>query len=221
MISPRQSAAAFAVAAILWSGITVSAEEPVSFNRDIRHILSNNCYDCHGPDENARKDRPRRDLYETAIQPGAMGVPPIVPGDPENSELYYRLITDDPDEIMPPPDTGKTLTAEEIELVRRWIAEGGEYEPHWSYVPPVRPELPEVRDGAWPRNAIDYFVMARLEAENLGPSPQADPYTLYRRVHLDLIGLVLQGLAHIFLLVDTFPMNGIVSLWKHGRALDK
>lgn len=189
MIRTRQYTTAAAAAAILWSGLAAFAEDTVSFNRDIRRILSNNCYDCHGPDDNARKRRPRLDLYETAIAPARSGAPPIVPGDPENSELYFRIVTDDPDEIMPPPKTNKTLTAAEKELIRQWIAEGAEYEPHWSYVPPTRPELPKVQDGAWPQNEIDRFVLARLEDEGIAPSPQADPYTLYRRVHLDLTGL--------------------------------
>ncbi len=153
----------------------------VRYDRDIRPLLSDRCFKCHGPDAGARKAELRLD------QPGARA---IVPGDVEGSSLWRRINETDPGELMPPPESNKRgLSAEEKELVRRWIAEGAKYEPHWSFVAPVRPGVPQVKDGAWGKNEIDRFVLARLEAEGVAPSPEADPETLVRRVFLDLTGL--------------------------------
>lgn len=163
--------------------------ESISFNRDIRQVLSNNCFKCHGPDEEIRKNAPRLDLQETATAANDDGVAPIVPGDPSVSEAYVRITSDDPNKMMPPPDSGKALTEDEMELIRRWIESGAEYETHWSYTAPVRPAIPEVRDTAWAKSDLDRIVLARIEQEGLKPSPKADPTTLFRRMHLDLIGL--------------------------------
>ena len=113
----------------------------------------------------------------------------VVSGKPEDSELYRRLTTDDEEEHMPPADGGKRLSQAEIELIRRWIEQGAEYEAHWSFIPLARPAIPKVASTDWPRNAIDRFVLARLEREALGPAAEADLATLLRRVSLDLTGL--------------------------------
>jgi hypothetical protein len=168
-----------------WAG---SAAEPVvaavEYNRDIRPILSENCFACHGPDSASRKADLRLDRREVAIEMGA-----IVPGDPEGSELIARIGSADHDEVMPPPATKKTLTAEQKELLQRWVKAGAEYQPHWSLIAPKRPEPPAVKAPSWVRNPIDRFVLARLEAEGLAPAPEADRRTLARRLSLDLTGL--------------------------------
>jgi hypothetical protein len=154
------------------------------YNRDIRPILAENCFPCHGPDSAARKADLRLDRREVAVEAGA-----IVPGEVESSELITRINAKNPKELMPPPSTTKTLTAREKETLRRWIAEGAEYQPHWSLIPPKRPALPMVKDPSWVRNPIDRFVLARLEAGGLHPAPEADRRTLARRLSLDLTGL--------------------------------
>ena len=162
------------------------AGEPVSYNRDIRPILSKNCFACHGPDEHSRQAGVRLDAREYATgQKG--GLKAIVPGDRASSRVMVRIRH--PKRPMPPPETGNKLTQEEIELIGRWIDQGAHYEAHWAFEPPRRPALPEVKDAGWPKNEIDYLVLARLEAEGLKPSPEADRYTLIRRLYLDLIGL--------------------------------
>ncbi|MBN8246055.1 MAG: DUF1553 domain-containing protein [Verrucomicrobia bacterium] len=162
----------------------------VDFNRDVRRILSENCFQCHGPDAGAggTKKALRLDLPEAALAPRGDRTA-IVAGDPGRSELVRRIVTEDPDDHMPPPDSGKTLTQDEVALLKRWIAEGAAYSRHWAYVPPQRPELPAVQETAWPRNPVDRFILARLEAEGLKPSPEAEATTLVRRAALDLTGL--------------------------------
>ncbi len=165
---------------------TAPAEVPseLKYNRDIRPILAENCFRCHGPDSAARQADLRIDQREAAIERGA-----IVPGDPDASELVRRINSTSPDEQMPPPTSRRQLTAEQKETLRRWIAAGAQYEPHWSLIPPVRPELPPVQNEAWVRNPIDRFILARLEAAGLSPAPEADRRTLARRLALDLTGL--------------------------------
>ena len=161
----------------------------IDFNREVRPILSSRCFKCHGPDEGARKASLRLDLREQALKPAKSGEIAIVPGKPDASELVRRIFTDDEDDLMPPPSVRLPLTAKEKEILKQWIAEGAEYKPHWAFVKPAHTPLPQVRDSAWPRNAIDYFVLARLEKEGLSHSPRADKYTLVRRLYLDLVGL--------------------------------
>lgn len=161
----------------------------VSFNEDIRPLLSNRCYRCHGPDEEDRKGKLRLDTREGALKE-KNGFAAIVPGDIEDSELIYRIITDDEDEMMPPPGKGDRFSQEEIELFKQWVKEGANYEVHWSYTRPVRPELPEISGSSWKTgNAIDSFVLDRLRQEGLSPREEADKHTLIRRVSLDLTGL--------------------------------
>ncbi len=166
-----------------------SAAAKIDFNRDVRPILSENCYKCHGPDESSRKAKLRFDLRAEALKPAKSGDIAIVPNAPEKSALIERITAKDPDDRMPPASTGKTLSAAQIETLRKWIAQGAPYAMHWSYVKPVRPPLPEVKNRKWSRTAPDRFILARLEQEKLKPSPEADRYTLIRRVSLDLTGL--------------------------------
>jgi hypothetical protein len=166
-----------------------AAEPKVDFNRDIRPILSNKCFRCHGPDEAERKggsEGLRLDLREEAIA-DLGGYAALVPERPDDSELINRVSSDDPDLAMPPG--GEKLSADEVALLKKWIAEGANYAKHWSYEKPVRPAVPEVADNAWPKNDIDRFLLSRLEREGLRPQPEADRHTLIRRAMLDLTGL--------------------------------
>lgn len=174
---------ALLVGACLRAG-TTQADEQLGYNHDIRPILVDKCFACHGADSAAREADLRLDDREEAIDAGA-----IEPGDPDSSELIARIYSDDPDEVMPPPVARKTLSPAEKELLKCWIAQGAPYQPHWSFLRPERPPLPEVARPAWVRNEIDHFVLARLEAAGLEPAPEADRSTLIRRVSLDLTGL--------------------------------
>jgi hypothetical protein len=160
----------------------------IDFTRDVRPILANNCFHCHGPDASERQAELRLDVWQSAGElRGAEAV--ISAGKPDESELINRITSDDPDIRMPPADSGKTLTPEQIETLRQWVEQGGAYKQHWAFVAPQRPDLPMVKNAGWVRNPIDAFVLARLESEGLEPSPAADGNTLLRRLSLDLIGL--------------------------------
>jgi hypothetical protein len=161
----------------------------VDFNRDIRPILSANCFKCHGIDEGSRKSKLRLDVRDTAIGPAKSGKRAIVPGHPEQSELVRRVFETNPDDVMPPASTKVTLSDSQKSLLRQWIAEGAGYKTHWAFVAPRQEPPPQVKQTDWARNPIDRFVLARLESEGLHPAPEADRYTLIRRVSLDLIGL--------------------------------
>ncbi|MBO0698692.1 MAG: DUF1549 domain-containing protein, partial [Zavarzinella sp.] len=165
-----------------------AAAQPVDFNRDVRPILSNNCFACHGPDAKARKADLRLDTQDGAMA-ARDGSAPIVPGKPEASELVKRISADEPSELMPPAKTGKKLSKADIDILTRWVKDGGKYSRHWAYVPPVRPELPAVKDLGWVKNPIDRFILARIEKDGLKPMPEADRYALARRLALDLTGL--------------------------------
>src|SRR5262245_54188288 len=156
--------------------------ESVDFIREVRPILARHCFKCHGPDDKARKAKLRLDIRDTAVKKGA-----IVPSKPEESELVRRTSSSDDSEVMPPPATKNPLSDTQKQILKRWIAEGAEYKPHWAFVPPGQAPLPRVKQAGWPKNAIDCFVLERLEAAGLRPSPRADKYTLVRRVYLDLI----------------------------------
>lgn len=163
--------------------------DEIDFNRDIRPILSDKCFRCHGPDSGERQTSMRLDRRDSALAPLDGGGRAIVPGDPEASELLRRIVSDDESLRMPPPETGKRVSADERERLRRWIEAGATWSEHWAFVAPQRPALPPVTQTAWPRNPIDHFVLARLEQVGLGPNPEADRATLIRRVTLDLTGL--------------------------------
>src|ERR1051326_7232741 len=150
----------------------------VDFNRDIRPIFSENCYACHGPDQNKRKAGLRLDQKEGALKELDSGNFAIVPGDLVQSKLIYRVTTSDTDDRMPPLKTGKHLTPLQIDLLRRWVAEGAVWKGHWAYLRPERPSVPTVKGARWLRNEIDAFILARLEKEGLSPSREADKTTL-------------------------------------------
>ena len=158
----------------------------VSFNYDIKPILSNTCYRCHGPDEAERKAKLRLDTFEGATA-DLKGTRAIVPGDLSTSELIYRITTDDPDEVMPPPKAGKRLPKDQVDLFKQWIKEGANYDKHWSYKVPKRPEVPAISGEA--RSGIDAFIQHRLTQEGLSPAKAADKFALIRRVTMDLTGL--------------------------------
>ena len=183
MTYATRSAVLFAVAALGFAS-RLTAAPPIDFNRDVRPILSNNCYACHGPDDKVRKADLRLDTRTGATENAA-----VVPGKPDESEIIKRIQTDESGEVMPPPKSGKKLTPREVEVLAEWVRQGAPYAAHWSYVNPERPPLPAVKDKNWPRNGIDPFILARLEREGIKPQPEADRYALVRRASLDLTGL--------------------------------
>jgi hypothetical protein len=161
----------------------------IDFSRQIRPLLSENCFSCHGPDEGTRKAKLRLDLKDAAFKGGKSGVPAIVPGKPEESELVKRLVTHDGDELMPPAKSNKKLSEAQISLLTRWVAEGAPWQTHWAFEKPVLVPPPATKNQTWPRNDLDRFVLARLESDGLKPSPEADKTTLIRRATLDVTGL--------------------------------
>jgi len=161
--------------------------EPVRFNRDIRPILADSCFSCHGPDRNQRKADLRLDAAPAASAPGE--TPAVVPGAPDRSELWHRVNSDDPELQMPPPGTRSRLTARQLQLVRRWIEEGAVWEDHWAWIPPKLPTPPAVQDAVWPRTPIDLFVRAKQEQGGLRHAPAAPLPALLRRIFLDLTGI--------------------------------
>lgn len=152
---------------LLAATCSARAEEAIGYNRQIRPILAENCFACHGPDSASRKADLRLDKRDAAVEMGA-----FVPGKPEESALLERINSTDESTVMPPAETHKKLTAEQKELLAKWIAAGAEYEPHWSLIPPARPVVPTVQNKAWARNPIDEFVLAGLEAAGLAPAPK-------------------------------------------------
>jgi hypothetical protein len=189
---PRRRAAGLPAAFVAMlaglAGPNASARD-VNFSRDIRPILSRNCFACHGPDEHDRQAGLRLDDRAAAVAAGDGGIPAIVPHDPAASPLVARIHARDPGVVMPPPHTNRVLTPAEKELLETWIAAGAPYTPHWATVPPEHHDPPPVRDETWPVNWIDRFVLGRLETEGIPPAPDADPVTLVRRLHVDLTGL--------------------------------
>ena len=162
--------------------------ETVEFNRHVRAILSNNCFVCHGHDEGTRKAGLRLDVRESAVAERD-GRRPISPGDASASELVRRITHPDPSQRMPPADSKRVLTARDTAILTRWIDDGAEYQEHWAYIKPSRPPIPDVHNEQWVRNPIDRFLLANLERRGLGPSEEADPVTLIRRLSFDLVGL--------------------------------
>ncbi len=191
LIKPRRwriasrNAIALSAAAVFAIVAPARADDArLQYNHDVRPILFDACIACHGPDSAARQADLRLDKRDAAVDFGA-----IAPGDPDSSEMIRRIFSDDELERMPPPETKKTLTAAQKQTLVRWIAEGAEYQPLWSLIPPQRPELPVVKQADWVRNPIDRFVLARLEDASLTPAVEADRRTLARRAFLDLTGL--------------------------------
>ena len=161
----------------------------IDFNRDIKPILSDKCFACHGPDAASLKIKLRLDSEAGALAELRAGKHAVVPNHPEQSELVRRITAKDEALRMPPVDSGHKLTEREIELLTEWIRQGARFQQHWAFIAPVRPAVPKVKNTKWPKNAIDNFVLARLEAEGLQPSPEADRAILIRRVSLDLTGM--------------------------------
>lgn len=184
--TPRRRLFVFLLALPLAGPASAAAADKVDFAREVLPILSENCFHCHGPDAAARKGDLRLDTKDGALRTEA---PVIVPGKSGESELIGRLTSDVKSKVMPPPKSKKTLTANQIDTLKRWIDQGAAWGQHWAFEKPVRPPLPEVRNRAWPRTGIDAFLLARLEAEGLVPSPEAAKERLIRRVSLDLTGL--------------------------------
>jgi hypothetical protein len=169
--------------------VHLRAAASIDFNRDVRPILSDHCYACHGPDEDKRKAGLRLDEKESALGKLKSGARAIVPGDLEHSSLVKRVTHIDPDEIMPPPDEGKALSQQQIDTLVTWVKEGAQWKNHWSFIPPEKPPLPEVKETSWPANEIDRFILARIEKAGFSPAPEADRPALLRRVTFDLTGL--------------------------------
>jgi mono/diheme cytochrome c family protein len=165
-----------------------AAQQPIDYNRDIRPLLSENCFACHGQDAAHRKGELRLDDPAEARRPHD-GHAAIVPGDVTASTLVAHITSTDPDELMPPPDSHRELSAEQVALLTRWVAQGATYQAHWAFQRPLRPDPPAVRDAAWPRGPLDRFIAARLDAQGLAPAPAAEPATWLRRAAFDLTGL--------------------------------
>jgi hypothetical protein len=162
----------------------IACGDSPTFNRDVRPLLSDRCFACHGPDSAARQAELRLDRREIAVASA------ISPGDADGSELIARITMDDPDLKMPPADANKpAFTPEEVDILRRWIDAGAEYEPHWAYLAPTRPAIPAVKNVAWPRTDVDRLLLARMEERGVAPAIEADRRTLLRRAWLDLVGL--------------------------------
>lgn len=175
---------------MLLLSVSVFAAQTVEFNRDIRPILSDKCFTCHGPDAANRKTKLRFDIESGALIELREGKHAIVAGDPDNSEMFRRVSSTNQAYRMPPAYMGRDkLSDHEIQLIRDWIQQGAKWTPFWSFIPPKRPPLPVAQDAKWVRNPIDNFILNRLEREGLKPSPEADKRTLIRRVSLDLTGL--------------------------------
>jgi len=173
---------------LLALGAPLALGEAPDFNRDIRPILSENCFHCHGPDERKREGELRLDTYQGATEGGEFGKP-LVPGQPEKSGIIKHIYEDDPDDLMPPPESKRSLSEQQKQLLTDWIASGGEYQDHWAWTAPKRPAPPVVKAQADVANPIDAFILRRLEMDDLGYSDSAAPATLLRLLSLDLIGL--------------------------------
>ena len=190
----RPTLAATALAAALFSVAALAEEAPstkakVDFGRDVRPILSENCFVCHGFDAQKREAGLRLDTHEGVLETLESGDAAVVPGNLEDSGLIFRVEVDDDEMVMPPPKSGKKLTAEEIDVLKRWVAEGAPWGGHWAFEPVAKVEPPRTEDASWSRGPVDSFLLARMEEEGLKPSPEAEPTALLRRVTLDLTGL--------------------------------
>ena len=163
--------------------------QPVDFESQIKPLLSDRCFTCHGPDENSRKADLHLYSREGAMSKLDENLAIIMPGKPEASLLYKRLITDDPDELMPPPKSNLALSTKEKELIRRWIIEGANWKEHWAFTQVNKPNLPKPRNSNWPKNEIDNFTLAKMESVKINPSPKAKREKLIRRLSFDLIGM--------------------------------
>ena len=180
--------------------------EQVDYTYDVKPILSDRCFACHGPDKNKQKAGLRLDIAEAAYQENATsGQEAIVPGNLRKSELIRRILSSDPAEVMPTPDSHLSLTAEEKAVLIRWVEQGAVYKPHWAFTKVKKPTVPVTSSNSWVRNDIDRFILKKLEQEKLKPSTEASKTTLLRRVYLDLTGLPPAPAAVEAFLADTSP----------------
>ncbi len=170
-------------------GALHAGDSGIEFNRDIRPILSENCYTCHGPDAQKREASLRLDDENATRAELPSGVAAIVPGDADGSELVFRVETDEPTLLMPPPDSGKSLSPDQVAVLRRWVEAGAAWEPHWSLAAIRRPDTPDVGDPGFVKNPIDTFILRKLAEHGLEHAPEADRVTLIRRLSFDLRGL--------------------------------
>src|SRR5438093_9273218 len=194
----------YVVVCSLSAALAHAQSDRVSFNRDLRPIMSDTCFRCHGPDRNARKADMRLDIREEAVKPTRSGHAPIVPGDPDKSEIITRIFSTGAS-VMPPRSAHKELTPAQKDIIRRWVAEGAVYEGHWAFQPVKRPPLPEAADRSRIRNPIDHFIQDRLRRDGLTPSNQADKRTLLRRATRDVTGLLPTSEEMRAFLADTSP----------------
>jgi len=187
--------------------LLIASAHAVDFNRDVRPVLAQQCFTCHGMDDHARKGKLRLDLAESAHGAGKSGEIAIVPGKPDASEVIKRILSTDEDEVMPPPHTKKVMSDKDKATLKAWIAEGAKYEAHWAYSPP--------KPSTDAKASIDHFIHERLEKEGMKPSPEADAYTLVRRVYLDLTGLPpTPAEADAFVKAKSIQSNGSVSAYE-------
>src|SRR5690606_5993629 len=165
--------------------------DQVSYNFHVRPILSDKCYMCHGPDPNTREAGLRLDLPDSAFKllRDNPDVYALVPGEPEESHVFLRISSRDSTFMMPPPYSNLKLSERDVKIIEKWIRQGAKYEPHWAFVPPVKPDVPPVEEDEWPENEIDNFILKTLEDRNLEPNPIADKERLLKRVSLDITGL--------------------------------
>ncbi|MCK5441374.1 MAG: DUF1549 domain-containing protein, partial [Maribacter sp.] len=173
------------------SSASIELPEKVDYNFHIKPILSDKCYTCHGPDANKRKAGLRMDIESSAFSelPESPGKFALVAGKPNSSIAYLNMISDDPDEMMPPPDSKLKLNSYEKRLIKKWIKQGGKFQKHWAFIAPLKSEPPVIENTGWPQNEIDYFILKKIEENNLVPSKKAKIETLIRRISLDLTGL--------------------------------
>jgi hypothetical protein len=171
------------------SSLFGASTSPVGFNQDIRPLLADACFHCHGPDPGTRKAGLRLDTEAGFFTAKEGEQPTVIKGQPEKSSLYQRLLSTDEDEIMPPPESHKTLKPAQISMIKTWIEQGAPWQPHWSLIPAQKPAVPMVKDKAWSKTPLDSFVLSKLEAAGLKPAPEAEAHALVRRISLDLTGL--------------------------------
>lgn len=179
----------FILIVIASKSLDAQVPDRISFNEHVRPILSNHCWSCHGRDDHGRQGNLRLDRRDAALLPGESGKAAIVPEKPDASHLVERILTHDADQLMPPESAKRPLTDVQKQILQRWIEQGAEFSEHWAFVPPVRPETPAAKTSDWATSPIDHFILHKLEANGMKPSPQASPMIWLRRVTLDLTGL--------------------------------
>ena len=185
----RLFAATSALTALGPCALAAAGTAEISFNRDIRPILAENCFSCHGPDSSGRKAGLRLDTEAGLFEKRKDDPAPVLRGKSAESELYKRLLSTDKDEVMPPPESHKELKPAEVALLKRWIDAGAPWQGHWSFIAPQKAPLPAVKNEGWPKNPLDRLILSKLESRGLTPAPEAEPRVLFRRLHLDITGL--------------------------------